>query len=136
MKSNKIILDTNLWVSFLITKKFSQLDELIENKKITLIFSEELISEFFEVVSRPKFEKYFSKKDLEKILNYFDQFGKLIEVKSDIQLCRDEKDNFLLNLSIDSNADYLVTGDNDLLILGKIEQTKILNFTEFIKLIR
>ena len=133
MRNKKIILDTNLWISFLITKKFTQIDKLIESKKITLIFSEELIAEFIDVAKRPKFEKYFSKKDIEKILSYFDEFGKLIKVKSDIQLCRDEKDNFLLNLSVDSKADYLITGDNDLLVLEKIERTKIMNFTEFIK---
>jgi len=98
-----------------------------------LIFSDELISEFVEVVNRPKFEKYFSKNDIEKILDYFDQYGKLIKVKSDTKICRDEKDNFLLNLSIDSKADYLITGDNDLLVLEKIERTKIINFTDFIE---
>jgi putative PIN family toxin of toxin-antitoxin system len=133
MRNKKIILDTNLWISFLITKKLIEIDNLIENKKITLIFSDELIAEFVEVVQRPKFEKYFSKEDIEKILNYFDQFGKLIKVKSDIQICRDEKDNFLLNLSVDSKADYLITGDSDLLVLEKIERTKIMNFTEFVK---
>ena len=133
MGSKKIILDTNLWISFLISKKFNSIDHLIENKKITLIFSDELISEFVEVVNRPKFENYFSKNDIEKILDYFDHYGKLIKVKSDIKICRDEKDNFLLNLSIDSKADYLITGDNDLLVLEKIEQTKIMNFTDFIQ---
>jgi len=133
MRSKKIILDTNLWISFLISKKFNSIDNLIENKKITLIFSDELISEFVEVVNRPKFEKYFSKNDIEKILDYFDQYGKLVKVKSDIKICRDEKDNFLLNLSIDSKADYLITGDNDLLVLEKIERTKIMNFTDFIE---
>ena len=133
MRSKKIILDTNLWISFLISKKFNPIDNLIENKKITLIFSDELISEFIEVVNRPKFEKYFSKNDIEKILDYFDQYGKLIEVKSDIKICRDEKDNFLLNLSTDSKADYLITGDNDLLVLEKIERTKIMSFTDFIE---
>lgn len=133
MRSKKIILDTNLWISFLISKKFNSIDNLIENKKITLIFSDELISEFIEVVNRPKFEKYFSKNDIEKILDYFDQYGKLIEVKSDIKICRDEKDNFLLNLSTDSKADFLITGDNDLLVLEKIERTKIMSFTDFIE---
>ena len=93
-----IHLDTNLWIRYLISKKFNSIDNLIENKKITLIFSDELISEFVEVVNRPKFEKYFSKNDIDKILDYFDQYGKLIKVKSDIKICRDEKDNFLLNL--------------------------------------
>ena len=131
MRNEKIILDTNLWISFLISKKFSHFDELIENKRIILIFSNELLEEFIDVVSRPKFKKYFSKKDIEKILEYFDQFGELVKVKSVIKICRDEKDNFLLNLSVDSKADYLITGDKDLLILEKIENTKILTFLEF-----
>ena len=133
MKNEKIILDTNLWISFLISKKFSDIDSLIDNKKITLVFSEELITEFIDVVNRPKFEKYFSKKDIARILDLFDQYGQLTEVKSDINICRDKKDNFLLNLSIDSKADYLITGDNDLLILEKIKHTKIINFTDFLK---
>lgn len=135
MKNNKIILDTNLWISFLISKKFSQIDKLIENKKITLVFSDELIEEFVDVVRLPKFEKYFSKSDVEKLLDCFDQYGELIKVKSDVNICRDEKDNFLLNLSIDSKADYLITGDNDLLVLKQIEKTKIITFTDFMQLI-
>lgn len=133
MKNEKVILDTNLWISFLISKKFSQIDELIEEQRIILIFSNELLEEFIDVVTRPKFKKHLSKRDIEKILEYFDQFGELVKVKSDIKICQDEKDNFLLNLSVDSKADYLVTGDKDLLILEKIENTKILTFTEFIE---
>ena len=133
MTNKKIILDTNLWISFLISKKFNQIDKLIENKEITIIFSDELIEEFINVVSRPKFKKYFSKKDIEKVLEYFDQFGELINVKSNIQICRDEKDNFLLNLSVDSGSDYLISGDKDLLVLEKIEETKIMTFADFIE---
>ena len=133
MTNKKIILDTNLWISFLISKKFNQIDKLIENKEITIIFSDELIEEFINVVSRPKFKKYFSKKDIEKVLEYFDQFGELINVKSNIQICRDEKDNFLLNLSVDSDADYLISGDKDLLVLEKIKETKIMTFADFIE---
>jgi putative PIN family toxin of toxin-antitoxin system len=106
---------------------------LIENKKIVLVFSEELIEEFIDVVTRPKFKKYFSKKDIEKILEYFDQYGELTKVKSNIKICRDEKDNFLLNLSIDSDADYLISGDKDLLVLEKIKGTKIITFANFIE---
>ena len=67
------------------------------------------------------------------MLEYFDQYGKLIKVLSDIEICRDKKDNFLLNLAKDSEADYLITGDKDLLILEKFENTKILTFSEFIE---
>lgn len=133
MKSKKVILDTNLWISFLISKKFSSIDNLIESDKIKLVFSDELIREFVDVVNRPKFKKHFTKTDIEKILDYFDQFGILVKVKSNVKICRDEKDNFLLNLSIDSKADFLVTGDNDLLVLEKIKMTKIINFADFLK---
>ena len=133
MKTTKIIINTNLWTSFLISKKFNQLDKLIKDNKITLIFSKELISEFIEVVNRPKFERYFSKNDIKELLNNFDQFGELKNVKSNIKKCRDEKDNFLLNLAIDSKSDYLITGDNDLLVLEKIDKTKIISFPIFIE---
>lgn len=136
MQNKKIILDTNLWIRFLITKNFNQLDKLIENKNITLIFSDELVEEFVDVIRRPKLKKYFAKKDIEKILQIFDQFGELVKVKSTLQICRDKKDDFLLNLSVDSKANYLITGDKDLLILEKIENTKIMTFTDFIENIK
>lgn len=136
MSNEKIILDTNLWISFLISKKFSQIDELIANKKVTLVFSNESLEEFVQVVSRPKFKKYVSEDDMANLLNYFDQYANIIEVKSDVQICRDSKDNFLLNLCIDSKAHFLITGDKDLLVLKKVEKTKIITFPDFLKRIK
>lgn len=133
MKNNRVVLDTNLWISFLISSRYNQIDKLIEDHKIILLFSNESLEEFIDVVSRPKFKKYFSKREIKKVLEYFDQFGELIKVKSDIKICRDEKDNFLLNLCVDAKADYLITGDKDLLILEKIDNTVILTFSEFIQ---
>jgi putative PIN family toxin of toxin-antitoxin system len=136
MKKTKIILDTNLWISFLISKKLDNFDKLIENKKIILIFSTELLDEFNEVVTRPKFKQYFSKKDIDKLFEYFNQFGELTAVISNIDICRGKKDNFLLNLALDSKADYLITGDKDLLILRNFEKTKIIAFADFINQIK
>ena len=108
IKKNKIIIDTNLWISFLITKNYTKLDSLFENNKIQLLFSKELINEFILVVTRPKFKKYFSESDIKKLIKTFDSIGKLIQVKSDVKVCRDFKDNFLLNLAIDGKANYLI----------------------------
>jgi putative PIN family toxin of toxin-antitoxin system len=126
MKSKKVILDTNLWISFLISRDFSFLDNYIETGRIKLIFSEELFSEFISVTERPKFKKYFAESDVKHLIRIIDRFGILIQVTTEINLCRDIKDNFLLSLAIDSNADYLITGDNDLLDLEHINETKIL----------
>ena len=45
------------------------------------------------------------------------------------------KDNYLLSLATDANADYLITGDNDLLVLEKINSTQIIRYKEFEKLL-
>jgi uncharacterized protein len=136
MRSKKVILDTNLWINFLISKKRNQIDDLILDGKIKLIFSKESIEEFITVARRPKFEKYFNDSEINYLLQLFDNYGKLIDVSVEITDCRDFKDNFLLSLAVESKSDYLVTGDNDLLIIKKIKKTKILTWTDFIKEIK
>lgn len=134
MKSNRLVIDTNLLISFLITKRLQEIDNFILSEEIKLLFSEELLLEVLEVIKRPKFNKYFSDKDILTLLELFDYYGELVTVKSDINLCRDKKDNFLLNLAIDGKAAYLLTGDNDLLVLGKVNKTRIVSWTDFLKL--
>jgi len=130
MKNKYVILDTNLWISFLISKDYSFLDNYVLKGKVKLIFSEELFGEFISITERPKFKKYFSKSDVDKLIQTIDKYGILIKVTSEIKLCRDIKDNFLLNLAVDSNADFLVTGDKDLLEIKNIHKTNILTIRE------
>lgn len=132
MKVKKVILDTNLWISFLISKDLSFLDNFIEKGRIKILFSEELFNEFITVSERPKFQKYFSKSDIKHLTKIINKFGVLVSVKTDLSICRDSKDNFILNLAVDSNADYIVTGDYDLLDLEKIGETKILTIRELV----
>ncbi|MCH6202153.1 putative toxin-antitoxin system toxin component, PIN family [Aquiflexum sp. LQ15W] len=108
---------------------------LLDSGSIRLILPIELIEEFLDVAKRQKFIKFFKKSDVEKLLNQVHKFGEIIEVVSQLNVCRDAEDNFLLSLAIDGKADYLITGDSDLLVLGKIENTKIVTWTEFIDLI-
>jgi len=85
MRSKKVILDTNLWISFLISKRLNFIDNLLIEGKIRLIFSKELIEEFLTVAKRPKFEKYFSDDKILDLLRLFNKYGKLIEVSSEIK---------------------------------------------------
>lgn len=130
---HRIIIDTNLWISFLLTNDYSKIDPLFTNNNITLIFSQELIDEFIEVTQRPKFKKYFSLPDIEDLLKRVRKKAVFISVTTTITTCRDPKDNFLLALAKDGKATHLLTGDKDLLVLGNIGKTKILTLTEYIK---
>lgn len=131
-KSLKIIIDTNLWIIFIISDKLKNLDELLFSKKIKLMFSEELVLELQHTFRKPKLEKYFVNTTVEHILEIFEDYIELIEVQSEISICRDPYDNFLLGLAKDSKADYLITGDKDLLEIDIFNKTKIINFYTFL----
>ncbi len=132
-KVSRIIIDTNLWISFLITKDFTKLDDIIFSRNGILVFSQELLDEFLEVAKRPKFRRFFTASDIEEILETIDEYADFIKVETKIAVCRDAKDNFLLSLSVDGNADILLTGDKDLLDLIKFGETNIMSITDFLQ---
>ena len=132
-KKNRIIIDTNLLISFLLTNDFSKLDKIFADKTVTLLFSQALLDEFLEVAQRPKFKKYFSLPDLESLLLQVKNEAEFIEVTSNIKLCRDPKDDFLLSLAKDGKATHLITGDKDLLDIKIFEKTKIMTVTDYLK---
>lgn len=131
-KPLKLIIDTNLWVSFIISNKQSLLDPFLFNEEARLLFSTELITEIQETIKKPRLKKYFGTNALEEMLSIFEPFIDLIQVESIITVCRDTKDNFLLALAKDGKADYLLTGDKDLLDLIKFGKTQIKTITAFI----
>ena len=130
---DRIIIDTNLWISFLLSKDYRKLDKLFNSENLILLFSLELLDEFIEVARRPKFKKYFSITDLNELLTEIHSKAEFIEVTTEVNLCRDEKDDFLLALAKDGNADFLITGDNDLLEIEKFEKTMILTMANYLE---
>lgn len=90
----RLILDTNLWISFLLTKDFAKLDVLLADGDAKLLFSQELLDEFLLVAQRPKFQKYFAPADLQNLLAAIQPKTELVAVTSTVSLCRDPKDNF------------------------------------------
>jgi putative PIN family toxin of toxin-antitoxin system len=131
----RLILDTNLWISFLISSKYEKLDELLFNQKCKLLFSKDLLEEFVTVAKRPKLRKYISRDELEDLLETIDEVADFVNVTSNISECRDPKDNFLLSLAVDGKADYLLTGDKDLLVLKIIGETEIRTLSEFFDIV-
>ena len=133
--NKKYICDTNVLVSSLFSKN-SPPSEVIKYiiKNGFLAFSEETFSEFEEVLNRPKFDKFISK---EKRISFIEQVRSICwryEIFQKIDLCRDPKDNKFLDVAIASYADYLITGDEDLLILEGIGNTSIITPRIFVEI--
>ncbi|MEI6695183.1 MAG: putative toxin-antitoxin system toxin component, PIN family [Bacteroidota bacterium] len=134
IKNIRIIIDTNIFISFLIGRRISGLKEHIVNFKIKLIFTEQLIQEIKLVTKRPRLKKYFSPKDVEEMIQLIYGIGDNVEIAEEPELCRDPKDNFLLALSDKGRANFLVPGDKDLLILKKYKTTSIITYTDLEKM--
>jgi len=134
-KKIRLVIDTNIWISFLIGKTLAGLSKAIINNKVIILFSTELFEELIEVLQRPKFTKYFSKKDIKEFISLIHAKVEWVEVKAHFNDCRDSKDNFLLDLSVSGKADYLITGDEDLLILNPFRNTEIINYRSFQKIL-
>jgi len=112
-----------------------RLYDLLINENLTIFYSRELLAEYESVISRKKFEKYIRQEQVSRFIGLVLTRLRPVEIKTLVRLSRDAKDNFLLSMSIDCGANYLVTGDPDLLVLKEFGKTKILSMTEFSKLI-
>ena len=126
----RVVVDTNIWIGFLIGKALSGLSEAL-NDRIRILFSEELFDELVEVLQRPKFKKYFSQNDIMELISLIHLKTERIEIKERFEDCRDPKDNFLLDLCVSGDADYLITGDDDLLALNPFRGVEIINYRNF-----
>lgn len=127
----RVIVDTNCWISFLIGHRLHRLVDLLSNERIELIVCNELLDEIRDVTSRPKFSKYFPPQEVDSLLEFLLLIGECVTPKQAVKLCRDEADDYLLALAIEANADYLVTGDQDLLILKEIKSCRIIDVAAF-----
>lgn len=128
----KIVIDANLWISFAIGKRLNRLEKLLKYPRIDIFHTEQLITELNDVVQRPKLAKYINQERKEELFELLLTYSQLISIsKESRRLSRDRKDDYLLELCHKVGADFLLTGDNDLLILQEFECTKIVLFNHF-----
>jgi uncharacterized protein len=134
-ESIKIIIDSNIWISFAIGKRMEKLRIVIDNPQIIVYSCTEIIMEFNNVARRQKLKKYLS----ENRINEVNEIISLVTVKESptlqLAISRDVNDNYLLSLAQKIQADYLITGDFDLLVLERFENTQIVNFNQFLEII-
>jgi putative PIN family toxin of toxin-antitoxin system len=130
-KENRVVIDTNIFISFLIGKRLKELKNHIVGFKVKLIICDQVINEIRIVTQRPKLKKYFPKKDIEDLIDLVQTIGDRYEIADELDICRDPKDNFLLELARAGKADYLVTGDSDLLLIHKFKNTTIITYKDF-----
>ncbi|MFB2875645.1 putative toxin-antitoxin system toxin component, PIN family [Floridanema aerugineum] len=130
---NRFVVDTNVLISALLFKNSVpfQAIELAEKQGI-ILYSEATLNELDRVLSRKKFNKYLSLEDRQVFLLKFISASELVSIIEKIAVCRDEKDNKFLELAVSGNANVIVTGDLDLLVLNPFQGVEILTPDMFI----
>ena len=99
---------------------------------LEFVSCEQLETEIQNSFKKQRLQKFLAKDVMDTFWISFRQWNKTINIVSTISICRDPKDNYLLALAKDSQADFLITGDKDLLVLEKFENTVICTLTDFI----
>lgn len=134
-KSVKVILDTNVLISFLIGKRLQVLKAHIVNSNITIVTTDRLMTEFVLITKRKKLTKYFPIEAVEDFISLLESISHHVQITEKYKICRDAKDNFLFDLIAASGADYLVTGDKDLIVHNPFLTASIVTPAEFEKLL-
>lgn len=132
----KIVIDTNLYVSALINSNSrKRLDLVLENPSFEILLDISLLKELFEVCFRPKFSRWVNVQQTQSFLEIITERSTIIETTSVVKFSPDPKDDFLLALCQDGEADYLLTGNKiDLLDLKQFGKTSILSLSDFLNL--
>ncbi len=99
-----------------------------------IVASEATWAELTEVVNRSKFDKYIPKIQRLAFIETVKQKAISYEITETITDCRDPKDNKFLELAVAADAQYIVTGDLDLLILNPFRTIFILKSGDFLAL--
>lgn len=127
----RVVVDTNLWISFLIGRRLATMLDLLEHPLIEVITTPLLVEEVSLVAHREKFRKYFSVAEADELVRWFANTTS-VQLEHIPARCRDPKDDYLLELAVEAKAIYLVSGDEDLLNLKQIEGCRIMTVAQFV----
>ena len=124
----RVVFDTNVLVSALLFEDSTPAQAFFfAARKGEILISTDLVNEIHRVIYRPKFNRYISDSQREDFMLSLVETGDLVNVTEAIAICRDPKDNMILELAVSGKADVIVTGDDDLLALNPFRNISILN---------
>lgn len=134
--SLRCVFDTNVLISALLSNKSKPAKAFFAALQNGEVFvSADTVSELGEVLSRKKFDKYLTDEERERFLRSLLQNARLVEIRGKVEACRDPKDDKFLELAVNSAADYIVSGDDDLLALNPFRNVRIVTPEVFLNTI-
>ncbi|PZU96748.1 MAG: putative toxin-antitoxin system toxin component, PIN family [Pseudanabaena sp.] len=133
MTKLRLVIDTNILISGLMSVNSlpQQVFDYATSQAI-LLMSDEVQSEIENVLSRPKLQKYITLERRTKFLSELSQQVAKVTINQQIRACRDPKDDKFLELAVCGEANYIITGDADLLDLHPFQNISIIKAASFL----
>jgi uncharacterized protein len=127
MSKLRLVIDTNVFISALLFKQSLpfQIVRFAFEENVILI-SDFTFAEIKKVLLRKKFDKYLSSEERHIFLAKLSTASENIIISENFNLCRDPKDNCFLDLAMNGYANFIITGDNDLLVLNPFNNIEII----------
>ena len=134
LENLSVVFDTNIFISSVVFGgKPGEVYMMALKGNFTLITSPIIMQETQDCLIA-KFS--WSSEKAQDFINQIIRIARMVNVENPVQgVCRDPKDEHVLSLAATVAADYIVSGDKDLLILKKFHNIKIVDTSTFLKLI-
>ena len=137
----RLLLDTNIFISYLLTRnRHSPVQTVMAaalSPQATLLIPQALLEEIvFTVSTKPYLAASLSVESMQILIETLLEVAEVIPAITDPipRVTRDPKHDYLLAYAVIGQADYLVTGDRDLLVLGQVEEVRIVSPAQFASL--
>ncbi len=128
----KIVLDTNLLVSGIFWGGTPlKILDLWKKKRIELVASQSTLDEYLRTIQ--KIAERTGRAELSRAWSLIlPSRLRLVSVRKSFRLCRDPGDDIFIDCAIAGRAHYIVTGDQDLLVLKQVMSVRIVNDKHFL----
>jgi uncharacterized protein len=131
----RYVFDTNIIVSSLLFANGNPSRALQHALKTgEILLSLAVLAELSDVLGRKKFDRFLTSEERDEFLETFVERAILVPVTEQVQVCRDPKDDKILDLALNGQAEYIITGDKDLLVLNPFRDVKIITAEEFLRI--
>lgn len=134
MRAERIVLDTNILISAALVPNSVPYLVLgaVRSANGVVLFSDETFDELHTRIQYLKFDKYVSREDRVLYLAQLRDISEWVRISGVHLGCRDPDDDKFLETALEGEADCLVTGDADLLVMSPFHDIVILNPAEFL----
>lgn len=136
MSSRRLVIDTGVAVSALILPRSVPRQAIDAARSVgRLLVSPATFAELENVLRRPKLKRYLTEQERLEFLDSYISTSAAVAITEHVAACRDAKDDKFLELAVSGQAEFIISGDADLLALHPFRGIKIVTPRDFLAMV-